>query len=441
MMLLQHGEVEATLRRIPEILADFKRWRVLDGDVPSSDHKRATGMVLEYVRKHGLILYGGYAWDRYISNEEEDDEMSDVDILSDHPIRDMKGISDMLYAGGFKHVNAKSSLHEETYSVYLTSQKICDVSYVPSNVFRRLPYMCMEDDHVRLIHPKIVTMDILRMFATPCASYWRLERTLPRAAEIIARYPLVFPEEACLPPFWLPQMEAEAVALLRDVFACRDSILLTGEGACLEYDPSAANGSVRFEVITSAFKRDVDEAHEVLKERFPNVHATAYRPFMSYLGKRVDFSLGRGGAVFATMYDDMACGLTYRKAENGARTTTCFGTMYHLLACNLHAFVSGDTARQRTTNGWLRGLMASRAGAGWDEPLYREFVVACHGHPKSAKHTFVMHHVFREEPSRSWVSGYRPGRNTNLDPIKYHFKNTSGNVIKPKAGGLGPWHE
>lgn len=399
-------------------------------------------MVLEYVRKHGLILYGGYAWDRYIGKEEEEEEMSDVDILSDHPIRDMKAISDMLYAGGFKYVNAKSSLHEETYSVYLTSQKICDVSYVPSNVFRRLPYMCMEADPVRLIHPKIVTMDILRMFVTPCASYWRLERTLPRAADIILQYPLVFSDEACQPPFWLPRIEIEAATLLQDCLACRDSILWTGEGACLEYVQGAAeHGSVRLEAITSAFQRDVDETYKVLKARFPNVNVTAYRPFMSYLGKRVDFSLGQGGAVFATLYDDMACGMTYREMENGKRITTCFGTMYHLMACNLHAFISGDVPRQRTTNGWLRAMLASRAVAGWAEPLYREFGVACHGRPKSAKHTFVMHHVFREEPSRSWVSGYRPGRNTNLDPIKFHFKNTSGNVIKPKDGGHLPWHE
>ena len=437
-------EKDAVISRIPEILGEVDAWKAKYGEVTLDMHRDAVRIVVSYCRASNLIVYGSYAWDQLLMGENDTfrvaSSFTDVDILSDHPIDDVKAISDALHAAGMPYVNAKNSLHEETYSVYVFAQKCCDITYVPKYVMKRLPRFFTEDG-LMIMHPRIVTMDIMRMFATPIASYWRLDRTMEKAVRLLTKYPLKFDHVPMAANNLILQ---EPVAIIASTLARKDSILWTGEIAARTYMGSSwdvlivsshAGAFPRLEAISTNFQEDLNYVITTLADRgVTSVRTVAFQPFINYLGARVDF-VGEKDEVMFTLFEDIGCGFNYHVLpEDGRRVSTCFGTVYHLLARNLHAYVVGNGTEINDTDRWLRDLLACRDHS---QPRFREFEASlCHGRPSNPHCSYLLRQVFkrrgRNSPrgSSSIIPSYRPGEpKMAIDPKKFWFRNVSGSPV------------
>jgi hypothetical protein len=445
--LLSEKIVQGVSENIKDTSKALSALKAKQGDISIERHEFAMNLIKQYIRDHCLVVYGGCAWSLLTDNMPDDQIMYDIDVLSAMPIHDVKGISDMLYAAGFQYVNAKNSLHEETYSVFICSQKMCDVSYVPRNVMDELPRRKKEG--MSVLGPKIVTIDILKLLTTPLNAYWRLERTITRARMFLEKNPIEFPYEVMERPPSLSMIWRDcAMYVAKGLMNSHESnrrILWTGEtAACAIYAGTyetvgewleAAQADIdvpvaRLELISSNFIEDAERIRALILEGGEQLESVMFQPFLNYIGHRVDFIIR--GRVVVRLYKDTGLGFNYySKSEVDQRVTTFYGTLYHLLARNLQSYIGGDDRGVRCMAAWIRAMLAARNE---DDAKYAEFMVNCHGNAKTVQHDYLMRQVFKRIPTQSLITPYRPGTmaSRDFDSDAYRFRNLSGNRI-PKG--------
>ena len=88
---------------------------------------------------------------------------------------------------GYKNIQVKSATHLETFTLFVDFFAYCDATYMPSNLFHRMPLF--QIGKLKLAHPKFILIDILRMYNDPITSYWRIEN-FKRAIHLLKYYPL-----------------------------------------------------------------------------------------------------------------------------------------------------------------------------------------------------------------------------------------------------------
>lgn len=151
-------------------------------------------VVLDYIKESKRKIYGGYAQNKLISAKDprdafyKENTIQDIDFYSPDPIGDLKIISNRLYDAGIPFVHGKEAVHTETYKVTANYEEACDITYVPRNVYHRIPFV--EIDGLYYTHPSFTTIDIYREWTEPYFSSRRWEKTFPRLYLLQKHYPL-----------------------------------------------------------------------------------------------------------------------------------------------------------------------------------------------------------------------------------------------------------
>ena len=151
-------------------------------------------IILDFIKQNKRKIYGGYAVNKLIIDKNQKDSIyqeyqyPDIDFYSPTPIEDLINICNTLYDKGYKRVNAKEAAHKDTYSIFVNFHLYCDITYVPKNIYNRIPYK--ELNNYYYTHPHFMTIDYLRMLADPLGSSWRIEKSIKRFALLQKYYPL-----------------------------------------------------------------------------------------------------------------------------------------------------------------------------------------------------------------------------------------------------------
>lgn len=385
--------------------------------------EKAMGIVVRFIKSMSRVVYGGYAWDVLRGGAPSG---SDIDFYSSQPIHDVKALCDMLMEHDCKDINSKNSVHEETYSVFLGPQKLCDISYMPRLVLRRLP--TSKSRGILIVHPKIITIDVLRMLSTPVSAYWRLEKTLERATELFQNYPITIGSD--VPGDTNAFVGTAAVAsleLAEKILAwTEDSLLWVGDMAVCMYTtgPPMENRHRVLEALSSRYLDDIDRAMKILAPYQPSIQS--FHPFLGYWGRHALISVE--GQVVLRLYDSALMGFHYalgriQSSENHCsiiRVASAPLLIFHLLVQELHGHIHNfDMNEPRIL---LRRLLLAN-------PLMN-LPVTCHGRAVSAQYQFLLRNVLHKTPTKSAMTSYRPASmHASLDPDQFRFKNTSGSPI------------
>jgi hypothetical protein len=131
---------------------------------------RATEIVLDFIRTHDLVIYGGTAIDMALrlhgDQEYPDDLLPDLDFFSPTNVKHAYELADILYADGFPDARAINAQHMETMRVDIGGNHfIADISYRPKDMFDKIPYHVY--NNVRIIHPVMQRLDIHSSLAFP----------------------------------------------------------------------------------------------------------------------------------------------------------------------------------------------------------------------------------------------------------------------------------
>ena len=199
-----------TLYKSDDIVILSENWDRIRGEVqkkrqdfllePSLDEKKKIQqIILEYITKNKRKVYGGFALNLLVSDKNPSDaiytenDVADIDVYSPDPIIDLMKICNILSERNYKYVMGKEALHQETYSIFVSNILYCDISYVPRNIYNKMPFK--EIKNIMVIHPNFMTIDYLRMLCDPLISFWRIDQDLKafkRFVLIQKYYPLPY---------------------------------------------------------------------------------------------------------------------------------------------------------------------------------------------------------------------------------------------------------
>lgn len=159
-----------------------------------SEIKEITNIILQFIRERKRKIYGGYAINLLIKNVNpqdaiyKDKENPDIDFYTPEPVKDLIDLCNILFDKGYKFVRGYEAQHKETYSIRVNNHLYCDLSYVPKNIYNKIPFKII--DELYIIHPNWYMIDFYRMLTDPLTSYWRIDKHFERFYLIQKYYPL-----------------------------------------------------------------------------------------------------------------------------------------------------------------------------------------------------------------------------------------------------------
>jgi hypothetical protein len=143
-----------------------------------------TKIVSKYIKDHKRKVYGGTALNLAVKEKEKadafysDEESHDFDTYSPEPIKDVVELCDIIHKQGYKNVTGREAIHRETYTVAVNGHPYCDFSYVPRNVYNRIPFI--EIEGYIITHPYFMMIDYMRMFVNPLLAHFRWSKSFGR---------------------------------------------------------------------------------------------------------------------------------------------------------------------------------------------------------------------------------------------------------------------
>jgi len=129
---------------------------------------KAVGIIKEFIKERGLIIYGGTAIDYALRLHGDkiypDEELAlpDLDFYSPDNVKDAYDLADILYKQGLSaagaEIRAIRATFVKTMRVEVGNQFLADITYAPPVVFKGLPFLMYEG--MKIIHPNYQRADM-----------------------------------------------------------------------------------------------------------------------------------------------------------------------------------------------------------------------------------------------------------------------------------------
>lgn len=278
---------------------------------PTVDQRLAVQkIIMDFIRKNKRKIYGGFAQNQLIAAKNpkdafyEEGKIADLDFYSPDPISDMIELSNILDDNNFPYVRAEEALHAETYKIFVNLTDECDISYVPTNVFHRIPFV--EIDGIHYVHPTFILIDMFRMYSDPLGSAsFRWGKTFPRLHTMLKHYP-TSPVKGKLPnTFKTPgDLKSQTNKLKNTIFdwiKSKSSLILYGnyaynvylnESGIIKDSKLGKNYTMEdipfYEIISNNYREDGKDILKTLQEKHKDmakdIKVVEYYPFWQFLG-------------------------------------------------------------------------------------------------------------------------------------------------------------
>lgn len=421
-------------------------------------------IILNYIKKEKRIIYGGYAWNNLIKNVSPDDvfysdtDYTDIEFYSNKPIEDMKNICDIISDKGYKFIQGKSAQHDDTYTIFVNFTGYCDISYMPSNIF----YSCMTEniDGYRLIHPKFIMIDILRMLTDPITSYWRLDKAHRRGKLMIKHFPFEFKNQSSIVESVLKPKTSELINEIFEQITSMSTILFAGSIALNAFFNPVVDinqqitvyDNKSLELISVNLAEDVKQIYQIILKYFmdnnkldtfnDHILLEQYYPFFQFTDRKAIFKYD--GDIFITIYGNNEKCIPYNdlklKYNNLNISIHCptFNWIFMLYLIKFHqAYADKERDKQMLYNSIMSNLLIQRDNflesnklTVLNETIFEDFKITCLGNPVSPMRKFMLSRRDKKLMSKSAIFPYDPDeRRDNYSLDIYNFHNYSGNII------------
>lgn len=447
--------------------------------------------VRDYVIEKKRKIYGGFALNaliKHVSPEEafyDDDNIDawDIDFYSPDPIGDAKAIANLLHEKGYKFISARDAQHAETYKVFCETIDCADITYVPKNIYHRLPYDIV--DNMWLTGTQFIMIDYFRIMTDFVSYEQRLEKSIKRFALMDKYYPL--PHNTS--PFNIIPAEDEldvAFRIVHNFLENRSSTIVTGMYAFnhLVKESKIQSRKLKggrnknnsrdtmtkkrrnnksgdtfikitpvnyYEVISTNYKNDAKELITELKETFPNNNAIEYvehYPYFQVLGYSVNImydgeiickinQYNNRCTPFHTVPSDYFTDRSYEKGKGKMHIGSFDTLMMYGLINIMRARTNKDSHVKDTYYKFISQLKEMR---NWyldtnnktiyDESLFQSFLISCKGEVDSSRMENAKRYSRLYKEKKLQIFKYSPDNIMDRNSTRvYRFKNTSGNPI------------
>lgn len=255
-------------------------------------------IVLDFIKVKKRKLYGGYAQNALVKAKQPSDafysekDIPDIDVYSPDPINDAIELCNIFFEKGYKYVEAKEAIHAGTYKVFVNFQNVCDLSYVPKNIYHKLPFV--EINGYNYVAPSFIMLDLYTIFTDPHFSAFRWKKVFSRIYLLQKYYPFHKATKS------LPLNNIKNDPILNeltrrsfDFILQNDHIILYGDYVYnyLLYESKMPQNNIfkyipitKFECITEHYVEDANKLYNLLHSYSDKVRLVEFYPFWTYLG-------------------------------------------------------------------------------------------------------------------------------------------------------------
>lgn len=290
-------------RPIDDIVARAKAEKNLYVEPSAHESFRVRSFLIDYIREKQRVVYGGTALNAYlIQNDPEEaiyhpdaDEPADIEFYSWRAMDDIRELCDRLFEAGFRQVEARMAMHNDTYAISVNLKRYCDITYMPRNLCDVLP-TCTMADGIRYVHPHFTTIDYLRVINDPLTCHFRLEKDVRRLQTIDRTFPLVQKSET-----FPTGLNSTIDPIVRSFAIWNDTIVVTGRWAYEFFARLAEEPCVPFDdamdasayLVSSRYKADAERLFEKLVDAYgkDRVRYQEHHRFYDFWGQRGVFSV------------------------------------------------------------------------------------------------------------------------------------------------------
>jgi hypothetical protein len=455
--------------------AERKRLEVFEPTKTERDGYR--NVIFDFLKKTKRKLYGGEGQNQLIKAKDPKDAIygelvyRDIEFYSPDPIRDCIALCDELYSKGYKHVQSREADHPETFKIFVNFEETCDISYVPRNIYNRIPYE--EVNGMWITSPSFMFINVLRVMTDMLSSVYRVEKDMERGYLMQKHYPMHQIRHA-------PSIESPdktTVKYRENILQwCtgRESTVQIGEFGCFYYENrklASASEVHRLDFISTNFAQDCwDLYHYLVEQVSDKVKLTTqeYYPFMEYTGHR--FSIWYDGKQLVQVFSYNKRCTPYRDLKYGNDSFLRMGTFSLVLMYNYLLFhmarVNKDKDDERYWHWQIQTIIEARNNYLrekkkniYDNTPYQEFKVQCVGKTVdpirayrlrklemivarsrgAAKASIIYRYNPEEEhefarrraerASRDGETSYKTLKERQEDLARRQFFNTSGNPV------------
>jgi hypothetical protein len=471
MELYQTSDIKLLENNIDNILDKLHDKRMsLFG--PSADEiRQITQIVHKFIKDNKRKVYGGYSLNLYIKDKNPDDAIysdkqippPDIEFYSPEPIKDLIELCNILFDKGFKYVIGKDAIHKETYKLTVNMIDYCDISYVPKNIYNRMPFK--EISGFNLIEPNFMTVDYLRMLSDPINSYWRIEKSFKRFILLNKYYSLPLVKKELEIKYMDDQNINKLLDKTLDFLKNRQTTITIGLYALNFYINQSGvlikgykkyirlNKVPYYEIISINFKEDTNELINILKKIVDekDIKVVEHYPFFQFMGHSAHIyykdtliaiiyhhynrCLPKQDVVYSSYDLDKYIKLDEQSIIQIGTFSVCLlfalTTMYHVRTDNkkeetdLYRNICSQLIECR--NYFFRGN--SRLNI-FSESYFQDFSINCIGSTLSPERERQKIYESQKQKGKRAYFKYDPSeKKIEKDEIKYIFLNSSGNPV------------
>jgi hypothetical protein len=458
--IIREKDLELFSDNIDKIQDEIKKrtWNLLE---PTGDARmEIVNKVIEYVKQNKRKIYGSYSHNKVIMNKTKSDgflgdlEVPDIDFYSPDPVYDLFEICNMFYKMGYKEVVGREAQHEETYKIFVDDVEACDISYVPKNIYNKIPFI--EIDGINYVHPNWAMIDYLRILTDPMTSWEiKLDKRFKRFYLLQKNYPILKIDKKADLNF--KNDRDNLVTAVNKIFRFiidKPSIIVGGfyaynyylyESNMKNYEQTDINN---YEIISTEYVKDTKSILDLLKESFgDDIKHEEYFPFFQFtvFSTRIYYK----DNLICVIYGNNHKCLPYNKVKavyfekgmseknEGTINLVSFNLMLLFTLINYMYYRTNDDNHKKDLYMLIMSHMIQfrnyyldkNKKTIFDSSVFSDFVIDCLGETITAKKEMgdrIKENIANNKPA---IFQYRPSSGVKNESHKFQFKNSSGNKI------------
>jgi ASC-1-like (ASCH) protein len=423
------------------------------------ERKKIQKIIKDFCVEKKRKLYGGFAWNLLILNKNpedkiyvDDNKIPDIDMYSPDPIGDWYLICNLLHKNGFQYVLGEEAQHQETYSVKVNRVVFCDISYVPKNIYNKMPFI--EINGLYCIHPNFATIDYFRMSSDPLISYWRFFdcgedlKGFKRYYKLQKNYPLPYNDKP-LNMFKPTKSVSNALEIIFKYMINKKSIIVNGFYAYNYFCHMSGFDHILipfYEFISINYRDDALELINFLKKENINITYEEFNPFFQFTDYSVEIYLEK--EMICRIYSNNKKCIPYQNLPalkfdknkptkiNGNIQLGSFSIiLQYFLTDAIKRRVNEDKEMEKIYYHVVSHCIQTRnkyfnlyKKTFLDDSIFKEFIITCIGDSITPEKERMLLIEKRKKNKEPLIYRYDP--KDEKDPPKFSgFKNTSGNKI------------
>lgn len=437
-------------------------------------------IIFDFIKENRRKIYGGYAQNKLVELKDSDDafydphniKSIDIDFYSTDPIIDLMKLCNIFYDKGYKNIQGKQAFHGETYSIFIDYENVADISYVPKNIFHRMPFI--EINGIHYTHPSFVMIDMYREYTEPYFSSRRWEKTFPRVYVIQKHYPFRRYDgvlnETVISGKVDEKTKNNKAKLLNSIHKFinnKKSLIVFGfyaynyllnESGILKEKNNKHKKNLKildlpcYEFVSTDYIKDATDLVTSLKKQFPelsdSISIVEHYPFWAFTGYSLYVYYKDSPIAYIVDYNSRCTPFKdvislYFENNNIKKDT---GMMrigsypYIILMCLVKGFrarVEKDDEKYKFYNIMLTHLIDIRNyfldknnKTLLDDTLFQEFLPYCTGDMPDPMKEVLMKRQRRFQERKVALFKYEPESGKKEPETTYKFPNSSGNAIR-----------